>query len=53
MNNSGTRQWTRLLGAAGTTTLSPSITSESSGNVYTIGHANGNLDGQILTGTTD
>ncbi|WP_232424462.1 SBBP repeat-containing protein [Leptospira alstonii] len=52
-NNSGTKQWTRLLGAAGATTLSPSITSDSLGNVYTIGHTDGNLDGQILTGTND
>ncbi|EMS86544.1 SBBP repeat-containing protein [Leptospira noguchii] len=52
-SNTGTRQWTRLLGAAGSVTVAYGITSDSSGNIYSTGQTSGNLDGQILTGTQD
>ena len=49
----GVKQWTRLLGISGADTAAFGITSDSSGNVYTTGYTNGNLDGQILTGQDD
>ncbi|WP_000773766.1 SBBP repeat-containing protein [Leptospira interrogans] len=52
-SNSGTRQWTRLLGVAGAFTTAYGITSDSLGNVYTTGMTSGNLDGQALSGTQD
>ncbi|MGE8711091.1 SBBP repeat-containing protein, partial [Leptospira interrogans] len=52
-SNSGTRQWTRLLGVAGASTTAYGITSDSLGNVYTTGMTSGNLDGQVQTGTQD
>ncbi|WP_061285468.1 SBBP repeat-containing protein [Leptospira interrogans] len=52
-SNSGTRQWTRLLGVAGVSTTAYGITSDSLGNVYTTGMTSGNLDGQVLSGTQD
>ncbi|EMN47802.1 beta-propeller repeat protein [Leptospira interrogans str. L1207] len=52
-SNSGTRQWTRLLGVVGASTIAYGITSDSLGNVYTTGTTFGNLDGQALSGTQD
>ncbi|WP_061236896.1 SBBP repeat-containing protein [Leptospira interrogans] len=52
-SNSGTRQWTRLLGVAGASTTAYGITSDSLGNVYTTGMTSGNLDGQVQSGTQD
>ncbi|EKR25464.1 beta-propeller repeat protein [Leptospira interrogans str. UI 08452] len=52
-SNSGTRQWTRLLGVAGAFTTAYGITSDSLGNVYTTGMTSGNLDGQVQSGTQD
>ena len=52
-NSAGVKQWTRLLGAAGVYTEARGITSDLSGNVYTTGFTEGNLDGHILTGTRD
>ncbi|WP_086447006.1 SBBP repeat-containing protein [Leptospira venezuelensis] len=48
-NSNGEKQWTRLLGAAVSDTNAMAITSDSTGNVYTTGYTNGNLDGQSLT----
>ncbi|AAN50474.2 hypothetical protein LIF_A2624 [Leptospira interrogans serovar Lai str. IPAV] len=52
-SNSGTRQWTRLLGVAGASTTAYGITSDSLGNVYTTGMTSGSLDGQVQSGTQD
>lgn len=52
-SNSGTRQWTRLLGVAGQITQANGIASDSSGNTYLTGRTSGSLDGQILSGTQD
>ncbi|WP_017850652.1 SBBP repeat-containing protein [Leptospira interrogans serovar Szwajizak] len=52
-SNSGTRQWTRLLGVAGVSITAYGITSDSLGNVYTTGMTSGNLDGQVQSGTQD
>jgi hypothetical protein len=45
--------WTRLLGVAGVQTTGSRVAVDSSGNSYVTGTTNGNLDGQILTGTRD
>ncbi|MCW7480579.1 SBBP repeat-containing protein [Leptospira kanakyensis] len=54
-NADGVRQWTRLLGAPGTTTATSAygITSDGSGNIYVSGHTYGNLDGQSVSGQAD
>ena len=52
-DSNGNKLWTRLLGDAGADTLAHGITSDSTGNVYTTGFTNGNLDGQTLTGVDD
>ncbi len=49
----GTRLWTRLLGAAGSDTKAYGIASDPSCNIYPAGYTNGNLDGKILTGVDD
>ncbi|PJZ29485.1 SBBP repeat-containing protein [Leptospira kmetyi] len=52
-NSSGSKQWTRLMGVAGDQTIAYGITSDSSGNVYTVGETNGALDGEAFFGTPD
>ncbi|MEI1280444.1 SBBP repeat-containing protein [Leptospira venezuelensis] len=52
-NGNGAKQWTRLLGVAGKYTRGVGIASDPSGNVYVTGQAEGNLDGQTLTGIID
>lgn len=52
-NSSGTKQWTGLLGVASSDTKARRIAVDSSGNVYTTGDTNGNLDGETLTGSFD
>ncbi|TGM99461.1 SBBP repeat-containing protein [Leptospira dzoumogneensis] len=52
-NSNGEKQWTRLLGATVSDTHAIAITSDSTGNVYTTGYTNGNLDGQTLTYNTN
>lgn len=52
-DSSGTRLWTRQLGAASTTTLGSAISVDSSGNAFIVGSTNGSLDGQTLHGTED
>jgi hypothetical protein len=50
---SGTRLYTRQLGAPGAHTEGQSTATDASGNVYVAGSTKGNLDGNTLTGTTD
>ncbi|EMO33087.1 beta-propeller repeat protein [Leptospira santarosai str. HAI821] len=52
-NSSGSKQWTKLMGVAGDQTIAYSITSDTSGNVYTVGETNGALDGEAFFGTPD
>lgn len=52
-NAVGQRQWTRLLGVAGTSTGSHAIALDSSDNLYIVGDTQGDLDGNTLTGTMD
>ncbi|WP_082292522.1 SBBP repeat-containing protein, partial [Leptospira noguchii] len=52
-DSGGNKQWTRLLGAAGISTTAYGVTSDGSGNLYTVGTTAGSLDGQTLTGTQD
>ncbi|WP_246051838.1 SBBP repeat-containing protein [Leptospira idonii] len=53
IDNTGTKEWTKLLGVTGQATLSSAIASDSSGNIYTSGNTAGNLDGQTKTGSQD
>ncbi|MBL8033129.1 MAG: SBBP repeat-containing protein [Leptospiraceae bacterium] len=52
-SDSGSHIYTRLLGGSGTLAAPYGCTSDASGNIHTVGFANGNLDGQIKTGTDD
>lgn len=52
-DGAGVKQWTRLSGLASAITNGLGITSDALGNVYVTGITNGNLDGQVVTGTTD
>ncbi|TGK20253.1 SBBP repeat-containing protein [Leptospira stimsonii] len=51
-NSSGSKQWTRSMGVAGDETTAYAITSDSSGNVYSVGSTNGSLDGQTFIGSS-
>jgi uncharacterized repeat protein (TIGR02543 family) len=50
---SGVRQWTRLLGVSGKSTIGNGISGDGAGNSYVTGNTQGNLDGQTLTGISD
>lgn len=52
-NSTATKLWTRQLGVSTKTTLGNGITVDSGDNVLIIGYTDGDLDGNILTGTTD
>ncbi|TGK23130.1 SBBP repeat-containing protein [Leptospira kmetyi] len=52
-NSNGVKQWTTLLGVALDITSSSGITSDPSGNIYTVGNTNGSLDGEAFIGTPD
>lgn len=52
-DTNGVKLWSRLLGAVGKVTLCRSIATDSNGNSYVTGYTNGNLDGNILVGTSD
>jgi len=59
-DSNGTKLWTMLSGASGTSALGANISTigegiavDSSGNSYVTGFTNGNLDGQILSGFGD
>jgi hypothetical protein len=51
-NTSGAKQWTKLLGVAGQSTIGSSISADSSGSNYVTGRTGGSLDGQTFTGGT-
>ncbi|XXF78810.1 SBBP repeat-containing protein [Myxococcaceae bacterium GXIMD 01537] len=50
---SGTRAWTRQLGATGASTEGYGVGLDSVGNVFVAGQTNGNLDGNTLIGRYD
>jgi outer membrane protein assembly factor BamB len=50
-DSSGTKKWTKQLGAASTTVHASGVASDSSGNVYVAGSTSGGLDGNSLSGT--
>lgn len=52
-DTNGTKTWTKQSGVRGKTTTGAGITADSSGNVYVAGSTTGNLDGNVLAGTTD
>lgn len=52
-DNSGNKQWTKLLGVSGLSTTARGITVDSSANVYVTGSTEGSLDGQTLIGNID
>jgi hypothetical protein len=52
-DSSGTKLYTRQMGAAGTSTLGLSTSTDATGNVFVSGFTNGGLDGNTLTGTQD
>jgi hypothetical protein len=52
-NSSGTKQWTRQLGAAGASTLQYGAATDSSSSLYVCGTTSGNLDGNTRIGTQD
>lgn len=49
----GNKQWTRTLGAAGTTTHGRRAAVDGSGNVYVAGWTTANLDGNVRIGAQD
>jgi hypothetical protein len=52
-DTAGTKQWTKLLGVSGGNTVSRSIASDSSSNLFISGRTTGNLDSQTKTGSVD
>ena len=52
-NNSGVKQWTRLLGGLGFQTSGFEMAVDSSQNIYITGATLGSLDDQMISGTTD
>ena len=52
-NNAGTKKFTKILGLVGSKTFIYSVAFDADDNVYVVGHTEGNLDGQTLTGTAD
>ena len=52
-NSAGVRQWTKLTGIAGKSTVANGVTADDAGNVYITGNTGGGIDGQTLHGTQD
>jgi outer membrane protein assembly factor BamB len=52
-NISGTKQWTKQLGASGKDTIGYGVATDSSGNVFIGGLTTGGLDGNTLIGSSD
>ena len=51
-NSSGTKQWTKQLGSAGSD-IAYGVATDSSGNVYVTGTTDGGLDGNTNVGGDD
>ncbi|PJZ28326.1 SBBP repeat-containing protein [Leptospira kmetyi] len=49
-DSNGTRQWTRLLGVAGDSSIATGVTTDSANNVYITGSSVSGLDGQTYSG---
>lgn len=49
-DSNGTRQWTRLLGVAGDSSIATGVTTDSANNVYVTGTSVSGLDGQTYSG---
>lgn len=49
-NSSGTKQWTKQLGATGSSTEGYSVAADPSGNIYVVGLTDGALDGNTQLG---
>ncbi|RHX86870.1 hypothetical protein DLM78_11230 [Leptospira stimsonii] len=52
-DNVGNKLWSRTLGVIASNTSVTGLVSDSTGNVYSTGKTNGNLDGQLLSGIQD
>lgn len=52
-SSNGIKKWTKLLGTTGASTFPQSMKILSKNNIFIIGCTNGNLDGQIKSGTLD
>jgi len=52
-DNTGAKQYTRLLGVVAAVTTAFSVATDTNGNVYIAGNTNGDLDGNTLTGGFD
>lgn len=52
-DSSGTRQWTRFLGASGGSVTATRVGVDSNGNVVMVGSTDRGLNGNVITGTTD
>lgn len=50
-DSSGTKQWTKQLGAASASIHATGVASDSSGNIYVAGSTDNGLDGNTLSGT--
>lgn len=51
--SSGEKQWTKMLGASGTSIMAESITADSNGNAYITGSTTVALGGKAINGTKD
>ncbi|RHX83366.1 SBBP repeat-containing protein [Leptospira stimsonii] len=52
-DSTGSKQWTRLMGVAGDSTMSLAVNTDSFGFTHVAGQTNGALDGQSFFGTPD
>ena len=52
-DTNGNKQWTKLLGAAGSSTFGEGIAIDNVNNCYITGDTDGNLEGEIKTGEVD
>ncbi len=52
-DSSGAKQFTKQMGTAGIRTITHSVATDNSGNVYVTGNTSGGLDGNTLTGLSD
>ncbi len=52
-DTSGNKNWTKLMGVFGNASCGLGISAVINGNIFVTGQTDGNLDGQMLTGSTD